>query len=103
MENNNEKIGSTLKPVLVIVENAIWNFEADGGGLPGFDDDSFRAIIKLFTTALIERIWSLQERENMDDEERVKMGLSAAAEVKKLVKVYANIDTMDLYKHLYEK
>jgi len=46
MENNTEKIGVTLNPLLVVVENAIWNFEADGGGLPGFNDDSFRAIIK---------------------------------------------------------
>jgi hypothetical protein len=91
-------IGEAIKPLLLIIENAIWNFEVDKDELPRFDDDAFRATIKIFATALIERIWILQEGEHMSLDDRVKMALSAAAEVQKIVKVYANIDTKELYK-----
>lgn len=96
--NSDKPIGEAIKPLLMIIENAIWNFEVEKEQLPRFDDDSFRATIKIFATALIERIWILQEGEHMSLDDRVKMALSAAKEVQKIVKVYANIDTKELYK-----
>ena len=96
--NSDKPIGEAIKPLLMIIENAIWNFEVEKEQLPRFDDDAFRAAIKIFATALIERIWILQENEHMSLDDRVKMALSAAKEVQKIVKVYANIDTKELYK-----
>jgi hypothetical protein len=96
--HNDKPIGESIKPLLLIIENAIWNFEADKEELPKFDDDAFRATIKIFATALIERIWKLQEDEHMFLDDRVQMALSAAKEIQKIVKVYANIDTKELYK-----
>ena len=100
---NNGKIiplGESLKPLLLIIENAIWSYESNNPTIPGFDDEAFRAVIKIFMTALIERIWTLQENENMEFDDRLKMVLKAASDIQHLIKVYTNINTKDLYKEL---
>jgi hypothetical protein len=44
----------------------------------------------------MDRVWELQEKEEMDLETRNKMAVSCGEEVKKLVKVYTDID-MEAY------
>lgn len=91
-------VGETVKPLLLIIENAIWSHEAEHSEvLPQFDNESLRAVVKIFITTIIERIWSLQEKEHMTFETRCEMAKSAAEEVRKLIKVYTDIDTLKLY------
>lgn len=97
MMNNTKPVGETVKPLLQIIENAIWEYELVSPLTPEFDDESFRSIIKIFAAALIERVWRLQENENMSDNDRVNMALSAAEELRKFIKVYTNIDTTSFY------
>ncbi len=89
-------IGHRLKPLLMIIENALWEYEVKNIDPPGFDDEAFRAIIKLFGASVIERVWNLQESEQMSDDDRLAMGVAAANEIRKLIKVYTNIDTIKL-------
>lgn len=91
-------VGETVKPLLLIIENAIWNHEAEHSEMmPQFDNESFRAVVKIFITTIIERIWSLQESEDMSFDTRCEMAKSAAEEVRKFIKVYTDIDTMKFY------
>lgn len=95
-ENINIPIGARVKPLLMIIENAIWEYEVSNPNPPQFDDEAFRAIIKLFGASVIERVWNLQESENMSDDDRVAMGVAVANEIRKLIKVFTNIDTHKL-------
>lgn len=97
INEDTQAIGEKFKPLLAIMENALWEYECANSSVPGFDDDSFRSIIKLFAAALLERVWQLQERESLCDEDRINMALAAASELKKLIKTYTDIDTEGLY------
>lgn len=90
-------IGEKLSPVLVEIENTLWEFEVDFGSAPEFTNEGFRAAIKIFTSALMDKIWTLQENENMSIEDRIKVVQKVGDDIRKLVKIYANIDTHELY------
>lgn len=90
--------GSQLSNVLEQIENSLWEFEANRSIPPNFTDDGFRAATKIFASCLIDKIWNLQEHENMDAKDREAMVEKAGRDLKNLVKIYTNIDTTDLYK-----
>lgn len=91
------KIGEKISPILVEIEDALWEFEADIGFKPGYTDDGFRAGIKIFMSVLMDRIWELQDDENIDMETRKAMATKAGEDVRNLVKTYTGIDTHKLY------
>jgi len=105
MENESKQLftdhrplGERMKPLLLILEQSIWDEEAENpGAFPKFDDECFRASIKIFLTGLLERIWGLQDKENIDFEDRKNMVIKAAEDIRSLIKVYTNIDTFELY------
>lgn len=97
MTEQEAPVGVKMKPLLLLLENALWDFEANNAALPKFDDESFRAILKLFMTAIVERIWLLQEGEEMEGDDRVNMVTKAGNDIKDLIKVYTDIDTLTLY------
>lgn len=90
--------GENLSKVLEKIENTLWSFEVEIGTPPNFTNDGLRAATKIFASCLIDKIWNLQEDENMSMEDRSAMVEKAGNDLKKLVKIYTNIDTTDLYK-----
>lgn len=93
-----EKIGKKLSPILVEIENIIWESESFRQIQPQFTDDGFRASIKIFMTVILDKMWELQEKENIDQKLREEMALKCGEEFRKLIKTFTNVDTMDLYK-----
>lgn len=91
-------IGKKISPILEEIEETLWEFEANNGIKPNYDINGFRAAIKIFMSALMDKIWELQENENVNIEDRIKMVQKAGEEVRNLIKVYTNIDSHDLYK-----
>ena len=49
-------------------------------------------------SAMMDKIWELQSEENMSMEDRINMVQKCGEDVRKIVKIYSNIDTHDLYK-----
>lgn len=90
--------GEKIKPLLILIETALWEHDLTSPDGPGLDDESFRAIIKIFASSVIERTWALQEQENMSDKDRINMGKAVGEEIHRLVKVYTDVDTKKLYK-----
>ncbi len=90
-------IGKKLSPVLVEIEDTLWEFEAGRGIKPEFSSDGFRAATKIFMSALMDKIWELQVSEKLDIEDRMKMVEKCGADVRALVKTYTNIDTHEMY------
>ncbi len=92
-------IGEYLSILLEDIENTLINFECDIGTKPNFTDEGFRASIKIFMAAMLDKMWELQSDENIDQSNREEMAVKVGRDLRKLVKIYTNIDAHDLYKH----
>lgn len=97
-EAKGKTIGEWFAPMLEQMEDTLWSYELYAPSTPPkYSNDSLRAIVKLFMSAMMDRIWELQENEEMDFEDRLAMVNKCGQEVRSLVKVYTNIDTHKLY------
>lgn len=92
-----ETIGEKLSPVLNEIEQTIWEHEIWGGGQPHYTDEGFRAAVKIFMSALLDKMFNLQTTENLDISDRAAMAESLGKEVRRMVKTYCDIDTHELY------
>lgn len=91
-------MGEWLEPTLMEIEDSLWSYEIYMPSQPyGFSDESFRAIIKLFMSALMDKMWDLQEWDGMDIEDRGAMAEKCGRDVRAFVKTYTGIDTHNLY------
>lgn len=91
-------IGKKLSPVLVEIEEALWEFEVHSNSQPDYTTEGFRAATKIFMSALMDKIWNLQSNEDMEMEDRIKMVEKAGNDVRNIIKIYTDIDTHELYK-----
>ena len=91
-------IGKKLSPILIEIEETILEFEANNGSKSEYTEEGFRAALKIFMSVLMDKIWELQENENIDIQDRLNMVLKAGKDIRKLIKTYTNIDTFDLLK-----
>jgi hypothetical protein len=80
------------------MEQLLWQYEFDGGGPLGYDLITFRAITKIFMSGIIDKMWDLQEKENIDMDIRSDMALKAGDDIRNLIRKYTGIDTHELYK-----
>lgn len=95
---NGKTIGEWLAPTLLEMEDTLWSYEIYMPSEPyGFSDDSFRAIIKLFMAAIMDKMWALQEGDEMEIEDRAAMAEKCGKDVRALVKTFTGIDTHNLY------
>jgi hypothetical protein len=90
-------IGKKLSPVLEEIEITLLEYEANIGIQPEFTDEGFRAGIKIFSSVVLDRIWNLQESEELSMDDRIKMAESFGNKIREIVKTYTNIDTRQLY------
>lgn len=92
------KIGIAISPLLERIENTLWLHEANQGDPPGYTMDGFRAIIKIFMSAMMDKMWELQVEEDLDLEDKKAMAESCGEDLRKLVHTYTGIDTLNMYK-----
>lgn len=90
--------GHQLSPILVEIENTIIDHEAGIDSKPCYGIDGFRAATKIFMSALMDMIYELQQRENIDKPDSLNMAEKAGNDLRKLIKIYTNIETRELYK-----
>lgn len=90
-------IGKKLSPILEEIEDALWESESNNMGKPEFTMDGFRASIKIFMSAMMDKIFELQDAEDFAFEDKLKMSKQCGEDIKKLVSVYTGIDTTKLY------
>ena len=87
-------IGEQLKPIYLSIENMLlMNYETK----PDFDNETFRAAIYIFQSALMDKLYDLQNEEEMDFENRTKMVKQCGKDLRNLIKNYTNIDTFDTF------
>lgn len=90
-------IGKRLSPILEEIEMVLIEYEVNISTPPKFTKEGFRAAIKIFSSAMLDSIWNLQESEELSIDDRLKMAESFGNKIRELVKTYANIDTRELY------
>ena len=93
-----QTIGQKISPILIEVENTLWEFEEYRGTKPDFPIEALRAAAKIMMAVLMDKMYELQDKENMPQEQREEMASSAGNEFRKLIKTYTGIDTHNLYK-----
>lgn len=91
-------IGKKLSGVLHEIELALLEFEANVNRPPEYTDEGFRAAVKIFMSAMLDKMWKLQENEDIDIDARTDMATKLGNELRNMVRVYTNIDTHNLYK-----
>ena len=91
-------IGQKISPILVEIEDTLWEFEANNGVKPEYTIEGVRASVKIFMSVLMDKMWDLQSNEKIDIKDREKMAEKVGQDVRKLIKTYTDIDTHDLYK-----
>ena len=79
------------------IEEGLWEFESYGDR-PEYTIEGFRAGIKIFMSILMDKMWELQENEEMSQEDRENMAIKLGNDIRKLIKTYTDINTIDLYK-----
>lgn len=99
MKKQKPSIGTKFSPILVEIEEALWDFEyAHPGKQFNFSVFGFRAAIKIFMATFLGEIWKKQAKELMPQAEREKMAQEAGQAIRMLIKQYTDIDSHDLYK-----
>lgn len=91
-------IGKKISPILVEIEETLWEFEANTPSPPEYTEKGFRASLKIAMSAIMDKMWELQTDEDIDLNIRIAMADKVGNEFRQLVKTYTNIDTHDLYK-----
>ena len=91
-------IGKKLSPILEEIEMTLLEFTAnEHTGKPEFTDEGFRASIYIFMTVFMDKIYNLQEDENIAMEDRMNMVENAGNDLRNLIKKYTDIDTHKIY------
>jgi len=90
-------IGKKISPILVEIEDTLLEFEANRGIKPHFTEEGFRASIKIFMSTMMDRMWDVQESDDMEFGNRKEMATRLGEELRTMVKTYTGIDTFDLY------
>lgn len=91
-------IGKKLSPILSEIESALIEYELNINRPPEYTDEGFRASVKIFLSVMLDKMWKLQEDEEIDINTRADMAEKLGNELRNIIRVYTNIDTHDLYK-----
>lgn len=91
-------LAEKLEPIFIELENTLLDSAVAKSGPLNFSDDSVRAIIYIFSTMMIDRMWNLSEDEKLELKDRSNLAESLGSELRKFIKTYTNIDTYELYK-----
>jgi len=91
-------IGKKLSPILSEIESTLMEFEINVAKPPQYTDEGFRASVRIFLSAMLDKMWKLQEDEGIDINTRADMAEKLGSEIRNIVRVYTNIETHDLYK-----
>jgi hypothetical protein len=90
-------IGKKLSPILEEIEAAIIEFDFYKNTKPNYSDTSIRAAAKIFLSVLMDKMWELQEKENMPQNERLAMAEKCRQQIRQLIKTFCNVDSFEFY------
>jgi hypothetical protein len=90
-------VGEGVSKALCEVEDVLWGCDFAEARV-SFTDEGFRASVKVFMSALMDKMYELQDKEGLSLDVRLGMAQKAGDGIRDLVKIYTNLDTHELYK-----
>ena len=84
------------KKELEIIANDILNQNAEAKGdenKPNYTNREFFNTLIIFQAALMDKMWDLQQVENIDFKDRENMAIKCNLDLRNLIKTYTNLDT----------
>ena len=90
-------IGAKLSPILEEIEAVIIEFDCNRNIKPNYSETAIRASSKIFISVLMDKMWELQEDENMPLPERSAMAHECGSAIRQIIKTFCNIDSFDFY------
>ena len=90
-------IGEKLSPVLEEIEETLWEYEAYNGAKPNYTFEGFRAAVKIFMSAVMDKMYEKQAAEGMSLPDMEKAAEMAGYEIRALVLARTGVDTALLY------
>ena len=87
-------IGKELSPILVEIENSLLEFI---DLKPEYTTDGFRAAIFIFQSAIMDKMFELQTKENMSLEDCELMAKNLGEELRNFIGRFTGIDTHNLF------
>lgn len=91
-------IGEKLSPVLVEIENTLWEFECDYPEIrPEYTTDGFRATCKIFMSAMTDKMFENMQVKRYTQEEAEIEAQQLGEELRQLILHHTGIDTFDLF------
>jgi len=91
-------LGVQISPVLVEIENALWDHDFYVELPIQLPIEGFKAATKIMMSAIIDKAWVLMEAEQIPQQQREEMITACGQEFRMFVKKYTGIDTHELYK-----
>jgi len=92
-----EKVGQKISPILEYLENYLWEYEATVGEKPEYTEGGFRGAVKVFMSAIMDKMFDIQTKEKMTLEDMEAMVTACGNDLRKFVHTYTGIDTKELY------
>lgn len=83
--------------VLLELEQAFWERDIEERGPSGFSKEALRAAGKIFTSVLMEFMWSDQEKRMLSMDERCVQAEACGKEIRALIDKYTAIDSTRMY------
>lgn len=71
------------------------SFLEQDGKKPNYTNRDFMNAVIIFQTALMDKMWNNQDYDNMDLENREKMAVQCAEDLRKLIHTYTNLNTLN--------
>lgn len=90
-------IGQKISPILKEIEDTLWEHEAYKATKPEFTFDGFRASLKIFMAAMLDKVFELQMKEGFTKEDALNMAQKCGEDLNKFVKTYTNLDPKTFY------
>jgi hypothetical protein len=89
------KIGEKLSPVLSEIKDTLLEFH---DVKPEFTEEGFKAAVFIFHSALMDKMFDLQVREQIPFGSMCDMATKCGKATRELIKTFTNIDMHELYK-----
>ena len=88
-------IGKKITPILTEIENTLLETY---GTKPQYPEEALRAATQIFSSVIMDKMFDLQEKENIPIKNRLEMAEKVGGDIRKLIKTYTNIDSFEFYK-----
>ena len=90
-------IGKKLHPILLELEKTIAEFNCTGKK-PEYPKDSIRSASMIFISVLMDKMYDMQESDNMEMKVREEMATKCGEDIRKLIHTYTGLYSHDFFK-----